>query len=95
LYAENGGRPLGPDETSTISAEEVHRIREGLSRGLIMRPHPCLHIGTRVQVREGVFAGVQGIVGEIREECKVILSAASVNYCFSLEVELRNLTVLT
>jgi len=87
-------RLLGDEETSTVSAEEVNRIREGLLKGLVMRPHPCVHLGTRVQVREGVFAGVQGIVAEIRQECKVVLSVAAVNQCFSVSVELRNLIVL-
>ena len=87
-------RFLGDEERNTIGAIELERIREGLASGLTLRPHPCVSLGTRVQVRDGVFAGVEGMVTELRQECKVILSIGAVNQCFSLEVELRNLAIL-
>ena len=87
-------RLLGDEEQHMISGAELARIRDGLASGLLLRPHPCVIMGTRVRLRDGLFAGVEGTVTELRKDCKVILSLAAVNQCFSLEVELRDLEVL-
>jgi hypothetical protein len=51
-------------------------------------------VGTRVQVREGVFAGVEGVVTELRKQCRVIITLAAVRQCFSLESGIDELIVL-
>jgi hypothetical protein len=45
-------------------------------------------------VRDGVFAGVEGMVTELRHQCRVIIALAADRQCFSLEVELSDLEVL-
>jgi transcription antitermination factor NusG len=59
-----------------------------------MRPHPRVSIGTRVRVRDGVFADVEGVVTELRHQSKVILELGAIRQCFSLEIELNNLEVM-
>jgi transcription antitermination factor NusG len=87
-------RLLGDDERDMVSGEELDRIRDGLSGGLLLRPHPSLSVGTRVRVREGVFEGVEGVVTELRHQCRVIINLEAIRQCFSLEVELNDLQVL-
>jgi transcription antitermination factor NusG len=87
-------RLLGEEAGSMVSCEELDKIREGLASGLLLRPHPCVSVGTRVRVRDGVFAGVDGVVTELRRQCKVVITLAAVRQCFSLEVELDALEVL-
>jgi transcription antitermination factor NusG len=87
-------RVLGDDQRDLVSCEEIDRIRDGLASGLLLRPHPCVSVGTRVRVRDGVFAGVEGVVTEFRHQCKVIITLAAVRQCFSLELELNDLIVL-
>jgi transcriptional antiterminator RfaH len=87
-------RSLGDDEGCLVSCAELDRIREGLSSGLLLRPHPCASVGQRVRVRDGIFAGVEGMVTEFRQQCKVIISLAAVRQCFSLELELGDIEVL-
>lgn len=87
-------RLLGDEEKDMVSGEELDRIREGLATGLLLRPHPCASIGTRVRVRDGVFAGVEGVVAEFRQNCKVVVSLSGVRQCFSLELQLRDLEVI-
>jgi len=87
-------RLLGDDDRDMVSCEEIEKIREGLTSGLILRPHQCINVGQRVRVRDGVFAGVEGVVTELRQQCKVILTLSGVRQCFSLEVAINDLEVL-
>jgi len=85
---------LGGEERNMVSCAELDKIRDGLASGLLLRPHQCVTVGTWVRVRDGVFAGVEGMVTEIRHPCKVIIALAAVRQCFSLEVEISDLEVL-
>lgn len=87
-------RLLGEDERNVVSCAEIDRIRDGLARGCLLRPHSGVALGARVRVRSGVFDGVEGVVTEIRHQCKVIISLSAVQQCFSLEVELRDVEIL-
>lgn len=82
------------DDTGTVSAEEIERIRKGLAEGYLIRPHPDVAIGTQVRVRGGVFDGVTGMVAELRQKCKVVIALAAVQRSFSLEADLGDLEVL-
>ena len=66
-------RVLGDDERDKVSAAELDKIRIGLAGGLHLRPHPSVSLGTRVRVRNGAFAGVEGVVTELRHQCRVCL----------------------
>jgi transcription antitermination factor NusG len=88
-------RLLGDEERDLVSCAELDKIREGLSTGLLLRPHPSVSVGTKVRVRDGVFVGALGMVTEFRRQCKVIISLSAVRQCFSLEVELDDLEVLS
>ena len=87
-------RLLGSGVGETVSAAEIERIREGLASGCILRPHPTVSVGELVRVHRGVFAGVEGIVTELRHQCKVIIALAATKQCFSLEVDLDDIEVL-
>jgi transcriptional antiterminator NusG len=87
-------RTLGDGPASTVSSEEVAKIREGLAEGYILTPHPCLSVGTRVCVREGIFRGSEGVVTELRHHCRVVISVFATQQCFSLEIPLDHLEVL-
>jgi transcription antitermination factor NusG len=87
-------RLLGDDERDMVSCEELDKIRDGLASGLLLRPHQCVSVGTRVRVRDGIFSGAEGIVTELRHQCKVIISLAAVHQCFSLEIKFSALEVL-
>ena len=87
-------RLLGDEEHNMVSHEELDRIRTGLESGLLIRPHCGVEVGAKVRVREGLFAGVEGVVTEFRRECGVIITLAAVRQCFSLEVDLGAIEVL-
>lgn len=87
-------RLLGDDDGSTVSADEIGRIRDGLAKGCLLRPHSGLSVGTLVRVRNGVFQGVEGVVTEFRQHCKIIISLGAIQQSFSLEVESGDLEVV-
>jgi transcription antitermination factor NusG len=87
-------RILGNDERDMVSGAELDSIRDGLASGLLLRPHPNVSVGTRVRVRSGFFAGVEGMVTELRRQCRVVLTLSAVNQSFSLEIDSNELTVL-
>ena len=87
-------RLLGDETKDLVSNEELAKIRDGLASGLLLRPHACVSVGTRVRVRDGVFAGAEGVVTELRQQCRVILQLAATQQCFSLEVVSDDLVVL-
>lgn len=85
---------LGGGDLGVVSADEIARIREGLASGHTLLPHPAIAKGTRVRVRNGVFEGSEGLVTELRGQCKVILTLRAINQCFSLCVESSDLEVV-
>ncbi len=87
-------RSLGDENGNLVSNAELDKIREGLASGLLLRPHPSVAVGARVRIRNGIFEGVEGVVTEFRQQCKVILALAAVQQGFSLEVELGDIEVL-
>jgi transcription termination/antitermination protein NusG len=87
-------RVLGDKDRDLVSGEELEKIRDGLASGLLLRPHQAIAAGMRVRIRDGVFAGTVGVVTELRNQSKVVISLAAVPESFSLEVALDNLEIL-
>jgi transcription antitermination factor NusG len=87
-------RVLGDQESETVSAAEIDRIRGGLASGCLLRPHANVSLGTPVRVRRGAFQGVEGIVTRLHQRCKVIITLSAVHRCFSLEVDSEDIEVL-
>jgi transcription antitermination factor NusG len=85
---------LGNDRADTIEYAEIDRIRQALASGYELRPHPRVFIGTRVRIRRGIFESLEGIVTELRRNCRVIIAVSAVEQCFSLEADLRSIEVL-
>jgi transcription antitermination factor NusG len=85
---------LGDGERETVSCEEISRIRQGLENGDILRPHPTIHVGTPVRVRNGVFEGAEGLVKEFRGKCIVIITLAAIGKSFSLAADTKDLEIL-
>lgn len=87
-------RLLGDSTNDTVSADEIERIRQGLASGCLLRPHFDLPVGTPVRVRSGVFAGTEGVVAELRQRCKVVMTLSCIRQCFSLEVDRDEIEVV-
>lgn len=87
-------RLLGDSSSAMVSTEEIERIREGLADGCLLRPHFDIPVGTPVRVRRGVFEGAEGIVTEMRQRCKVIMTLSAVSQSFSLEIDRGDVDII-
>ena len=87
-------RVLGNGEADLVTPEEVERIRVALASGYSLRPHANIRLGTGVRVRKGVFAGVIGIVTEIRRKCSVVISLSNSLQSFCVETDFEAIDVL-
>jgi len=87
-------RLLGDSSFHTVSETEIAAIREGLSSGCVLRPHPPIALGTEVRVQSGVFQGIKGVVTELRQRCKVVIRFAAVEQCFSVELSPEELEIV-
>lgn len=85
---------LGETERDTVSEIEIARIRDGLTSGCILRPHRGVVVGSLVRVLRGVFEGSEGVVTDLRQQCKVVMSLSATRQCFSLEVDLAEIEIL-
>jgi transcriptional antiterminator RfaH len=84
---------LGDGKQEIVSAAEINRIRDGLEKGCVLRPHPEVAIGTHVRVRQGIFEGAVGIVTKFSKQCKVVLKLEATQQRFSVEVDSKDLEV--
>lgn len=87
-------RLLGDRSCDTVSTEEVQRIQAALGNGCSLRPDSIPTLGTHVRVSSGVFAGVEGMVSEFRQRCKVVIALSATQRAFSLELDRTALEVL-
>ncbi len=87
-------RILGKGDGEVVADAEIDRIRRAISDGLILRPHAPICAGIRVRVINGVFVGTEGVVTELRSNCRVVVSMAAVRQCYSLETHIWNLEIL-
>ncbi len=88
-------RSLGEEEANLVSSAELDKLRAGLANGLLLRPHPLVSIGTAVRVCSGIFQGAEGVVTELRQQSKVILALAATRQCFSVELAIGEIELLT
>jgi transcription antitermination factor NusG len=88
-------RLLGDQSWDMVRDEELGQIRSGLASGLSLRPYLGMNVGTKVRVKHGVFAGVEGVVTELRKQCRVIITLAAVRQSFSLEAGMDELDILS
>lgn len=86
---------LGNDQTACLQTSEVERIRAALILGYPLKPHPPVSCGTAVRIRSGIFDGISGIVAELRRNCKVIIRLTPVDRCFSVELSLDDVELLS
>jgi transcription antitermination factor NusG len=85
---------LCDQQHEAVSADEVARIRVGLTRGCSLRPYEGIAVGTPVRVRSGIFEGNEGIIEKLSPQCKVILSLRATGQRFSLEINGSDVEVL-
>ena len=75
------GRP------APLADAEVALLRECAARPRQFEPHPFLHIGERVRVKHGPFAGWEGILTYKKNAARLVVSLEQIMRSVSLELD--------
>lgn len=79
-----GPRPL------PVPDSYIHWLREGLRQGKI-EPYPYLAVGTRVRIRSGVMAGMEGVLLRRKNNFRVVLTLEMIMKSVTVEVEMEDI----
>ncbi|MCU1302749.1 MAG: putative Transcription termination/antitermination factor NusG [Candidatus Sulfotelmatobacter sp.] len=74
-------------EPAVLPEAEIEALRERLSRGGCMEPHPYLSVGRRVRVRSGPMQGLEGIIVRRKDRCRVVFSLDLIMRSIAVEVD--------
>lgn len=69
-------------------------LREGLRRGKI-GPHPYLTAGTRVRIRSGMMAGMEGVLVRKKNNFRVVLTLEMIMSSVTVEVRMEDLELVS
>jgi transcription antitermination factor NusG len=69
---------------------EIEKLRTGL-RELNVEPHPYLVVGDRARIRSGPLSGMEGVLVQMRNGPRVVLTIEAIMRSVSVEVETANL----
>ena len=61
-------------QPSSLREEEVDMLRECAGRPREFEPHPFLHVGQRVRVKHGPFAGWEGVLSCKKNSARLVIS---------------------
>jgi transcription termination/antitermination protein NusG len=69
-----------------LDDSEINILRQGLAARLKAEPHPYLKVGTRVRVKAGPLAGLEGVVERSKDSWKLIISLHLIMRSISVEI---------
>ena len=76
----NAGRPIA------IPENEIDAIRQAITSGSRVEPHPFLKCGEWVRVRCGALEGIEGILVRKKGSCRLVLSVVMLGKAVAVEV---------
>jgi transcription antitermination factor NusG len=79
---------IGP-HPQVIGDEEIERIQRGVRHGQGVIPCAYLRTGQRVRVRFGVLSGIEGLLVQMRNRHRLVITADILQRAVSLEIDAR------
>ena len=70
-----------------IDDAEIAAIQASTQSGLVAEPWPFLNVGERVRIQEGPLSGVEGILLEVKNKQRVIVSVSLLKRSMAIEIE--------
>jgi transcription antitermination factor NusG len=80
LVSFNGQPAILPDA-------EIDSLRQRLTGGICVEPHPYLRVGKRVRVRGGPMQGLEGIIVRRKDRCRLVFSLDLIMRSVAVEVD--------
>jgi transcription antitermination factor NusG len=70
-----------------VSDGEIAALRRVVASGAAAEPHDYLTVGQRVRVREGSLAGIEGILLQVKNTFRIVLSVELLRRSVSVELD--------
>jgi transcription antitermination factor NusG len=70
-----------------IDVEEIDALRTVVSSGVGYQPHPYLAVGDAVRVEYGSLAGITGLITQVKNEFRLIISVNLLMRSVSVEID--------
>ncbi len=80
----------GGRDSASVSESYIEFLREGLRQGRI-EAHPYLTSGTRVRIRSGILAGMEGILLHHKNGFRVVLTLEMIMKSMRVEVQIEDI----
>lgn len=74
------GEPVPLDDS------EIQILQQGLNEKVKASPHPYLKVGTRVRVKAGALAGLEGILIRMKDTYRVVISVDLIMRSIAVEI---------
>jgi len=74
---------------------EMETLRSGLSERLRAEPHPFLTVGRCVRIRNGPFAGLEGILKRKKSNLRVVVSLELIQRSVAVDVDAADVLALS
>jgi transcription antitermination factor NusG len=70
-----------------VDRTEIEDLRTVVKAGVAYSPHPYVNVGQKVRIEYGALTGLVGLVTEVRNEMRLILSVNLLMRSVSIEVD--------
>ena len=77
-----------------LDDSEIEILRQGLTEKLKAEPHPYLKIGTRVRIKAGSLAGLEGILLRKKDSFRVVISVDLIMRSIAVEIAAADLETI-
>jgi transcription antitermination factor NusG len=72
---------------AVIPEQEIEGIRQAVTSGALVEPHPFLKCGDWVRIRSGPLEGIEGILVRKKNSLRLVLSVELLQKSISMEVD--------
>jgi transcription antitermination factor NusG len=83
------------NQPAPVDDGEIRAVRTLVASGLSMGPWPFLRVGERVRVEAGPLCGVEGIVTQVKDAWRVVVSIELLQRSIAAEVDRDSLAMAT
>lgn len=70
-----------------VAATEIEHLRRAVQSGAEAEPFPYLSVGQKVRIREGSLAGVEGILLQVKNAWRMVLSVELLRRSVAVELD--------
>lgn len=79
---------------AAVPDSEIHAVRTLVSSGLAVKPWPFLRVGERVRIEAGPLGGVEGILTQVKDTWRVVVSVELLQRSVAAEVDRDVISVM-